>query len=1063
VLTAAHVVGGAERIRIRLGPEQRESWVQAQVVWSGGDQRGGPALLRLAGAAEPSVDRVAVGRARAVDAVLSCSAVGFPWFKVRTAADGGSRYRDPSHVHGAIPLFGNRRSGTLELRVHGPLPAPRPQQSESPWAGMSGAAVWVGPRLVGIVVEDHLAEGSGTLTVSPAASWPDAADDRGREILHEAGLAGPFEPLGPVPREQQVAEGHLALIRSIAPAVLLDREEELAELVRFCARPDGYDWWQAPPWYGKTALAAWFAAHPPAGVAVAAFLISRRSPSRSGSVAFLEAMISQLGLIAGETPVPGADPGHPEREFHRLLPAAARRQSVQGRGRLLLLVDGLDEDEQGSGPSIASLLPRRLPEGTSVIVTGRRQPQLPADVPGDHPLRACVPRDLSASVHARGIEHEARYELARLLDGSPLQRDIVGLLAASGGGLTASDLGALTGRPAERIARELGGPVARSLADDHGYEFAHDTLRETAEDRLLPGRLPGFRRRLRDWALEYGSRGWPPNSPGYLLRGYGCAVLGSGDQGWITELAADSARHDLMADRLQARQAVREVGTAQDLAAERATVPASSLVRLALEHARLIAASEDREFPYLPALQARLGRLDHAEALIEGMTSDSTRLMALASLISRLTPDAPGDAARLARRAVELLTAVPDDTGRFEVLRTVVTQCVAAALMSADEATALALLGAVLLRSAPTEIAEQGGPRVGSPRPERAAGEAARILVQHGKPGAAARLLGRLPAASPGHTALRAALPVAYAEAGRPADAWAGLPGLEPAERDRVLHEMRRRFMDVGDRGEAWRAVRAIRDPEIRRAALIRQALRADTAAEALGLAEAACPHASPHAAADEAEAPPASLPCSGECVPVRVHALCALGRWDEADTLASTPSEARLRREAAVALCTHLTPAGRSAQARALLSRYQADGDAGLWPAAAVALITSAPASGRCGVDPQLVQDLLSRLADPASGSGTELPEALSWEVRVLAALVGRGDWQPVAAQSPRDNAGDTNSPWPPDRCGLWSMRSRRCCAMIRRGGQPQSGFSPRSSPTTGATHWHPPVPAPD
>ncbi|WP_238018834.1 hypothetical protein KZZ52_13890 [Dactylosporangium sp. AC04546] len=109
------------------------------------------------------------------------------------------------------------------------------------------------------------------------------------------------------------------------------------------------------------------------------------------------------------------------RETHllELLKEAAAACQQRG-GRLVLLVDGLDEDRGGrEGPdrhSIAALLPARPPAGMRVIVAGRPHPPVPGDVPPHNPLRDdAVVRPLTASPQARAIREEMERDLARLL------------------------------------------------------------------------------------------------------------------------------------------------------------------------------------------------------------------------------------------------------------------------------------------------------------------------------------------------------------------------------------------------------------------------------------------------------------------------------------------------------------------------------------------------------------------------------------------------------------------------------------------------------------------------
>ena len=153
----------------------------------------------------------------------------------------------------------------------------------------------------------------------------------------------------------------------------------------FCAGPEIYAWWQAGPWSGKSALASWFVTHPPVGVDIVSFFITGRLAGQADSDAFLDAMIEQLNALgpAGGPAPPAA--GVRVGMWLSLLAGAAAWAEERGR-RLVVVVDGLDEDEAGASPprgrpSIASLLPRRPPPGARFIITSRPDPGLPDDVP----------------------------------------------------------------------------------------------------------------------------------------------------------------------------------------------------------------------------------------------------------------------------------------------------------------------------------------------------------------------------------------------------------------------------------------------------------------------------------------------------------------------------------------------------------------------------------------------------------------------------------------------------------------------------------------------------------
>jgi hypothetical protein len=248
---------------------------------------------------------------------------------------------------------------------------------------------------------------------------------------------------------QLVRSAYLEQVRDIAPDMLIGRDAELAEWAEFCAGTETHAWWQAGPWAGKSALASWFVTHPPAGVDIVSFFITGRLYGQADSDAFLDAMIEQLNALdpANGQPPPAA--GARVGAWLSLLASAAAQAEENGR-RLVVVVDGLDEDEAGASPpkgrpSIASLLPRRPPPGARFIITSRPDPGLPDDVPSGHPLRTCIPRHLMVSWVAEDVGRRAKQELRDRFAGDQIAIDVVGYIAGSGGGLTRPDLSALIG------------------------------------------------------------------------------------------------------------------------------------------------------------------------------------------------------------------------------------------------------------------------------------------------------------------------------------------------------------------------------------------------------------------------------------------------------------------------------------------------------------------------------------------------------------------------------------------------------------------------------------------
>ncbi|MHA6762179.1 ATP-binding protein [Streptacidiphilus sp. PAMC 29251] len=463
--------------------------------------------------------------------------------------------------------------------------------------------------------------------------------------------------------------GYRQQVLRIAPSELGGREAELAELAAFCTAPDmgPYAWWRALAWSGKTALMAWFALHPPESVEIVPFFITARFAGQSDRTAFTEVVGEQLTALLGQ-PMP-AYLTEATREGHLLavLEEAAHRCRQRGE-RLVLLVDGLDEDRGvTTGPdaySIAALLPARPPAGMRVIVAGRPDPPVPGDVPENHPLHdPGIVRPLEASPFAAAVRADCERELARLLRGAPEERDLLGLVAAAGGGLSRADLAELAGCDDWEVAQHLRAVTGRTFTVRAGggqsvagpvtattdvYVLGHEELQTTALTMLGQDRLSGYRGRLHAWAGTYCDRGWPPDTPEYLLRGYARLLRATADLPRAVACATDSARHDR----------IREL-TGGDTAALAEIVAAGAMVLacdepdlvgtalLVAHHNRLV---ERNTYPVsLPAVWAAVGQADRAEALARG--SDYPEAVGAALAEVAVVVGFGGDRVRAARLA----------------------------------------------------------------------------------------------------------------------------------------------------------------------------------------------------------------------------------------------------------------------------------------------------------------------------------------------------------------------------------------------------------------------------
>ncbi|HUR08315.1 MAG TPA: hypothetical protein VM347_37655 [Nonomuraea sp.] len=445
---------------------------------------------------------------------------------------------------------------------------------------------------------------------------------------------------------------YLQQVRRIAPDTLHGREAELAELAQSCG-PDepAWTWWQAPAWSGKSALMSWFVLHPPPGTRVVSFFVTARWAGHSDRNAFVEALLDQLAEVARQ-PVPAfLAEVHREPLLLSLLEEAARVCGSEGR-RLVLVLDGLDEDRGvtvgSDAHSIAAVLPVRLPQGVTVIVAGRPDPPIPADVPDEHPLRdPGVVRLLPPSAYARIVRSDAQRELKCLLHGSRLEQDLLALVTAAGGGLSAADLAELTDRARSEIEEHLQAATGRTFSGrpvpdqpEHAavvYVLAHEELQVASINALGDVRLAACRERIHRWADTYRARRWPEETPDYLLRGYVAMLQAHGDTRRLVALAEDTDRHERLLVLTGAdASALAEISAAQDAVTSSRLADLAALLRLSIARNELTV--RNQQTPYrLPGTWALLGHPDRAEALARSIPDPQRRLAALVDLAVVLT------------------------------------------------------------------------------------------------------------------------------------------------------------------------------------------------------------------------------------------------------------------------------------------------------------------------------------------------------------------------------------------------------------------------------------------
>ncbi len=183
VLTAAHVVVDASHVVVRTS-DKRELAAVVDPEYVGDPSACDLALvvledLELAVGLEPVTVAAVDRRTTSLGFIEGCASVGFPALQdVEEALDEKTQWvRTSKHVGGRIAPLSDLHTGDLALEVDRPQPAwpAEGPLAESPWSGMSGAAVFAGELLVGVVSAHAPRRGPSELTVTPLDALADSA------------------------------------------------------------------------------------------------------------------------------------------------------------------------------------------------------------------------------------------------------------------------------------------------------------------------------------------------------------------------------------------------------------------------------------------------------------------------------------------------------------------------------------------------------------------------------------------------------------------------------------------------------------------------------------------------------------------------------------------------------------------------------------------------------------------------------------------------------------------------------------------------------------------------
>jgi tetratricopeptide (TPR) repeat protein len=231
-LTAGHSVSGATRVEIQLISQRRS--MRCAVLWEGTADGLDAALLEVEEADWPDDapgNPVRFGMLATLRPGIACESMGFPSIQ-RDAQGNLDVVHASGHVNPGDRLLGQR----WVFSVDGTLPAER---GKSPWSGMSGAPLFSGDLLFGIIVTDSPEWRHGKLDAEQVHRL--LRNERLRSLLHArlgyiptvegVELQDLAEPWSRTRRPRSLAE----LMRPQSESVrFFGRETELQELSEWC-------------------------------------------------------------------------------------------------------------------------------------------------------------------------------------------------------------------------------------------------------------------------------------------------------------------------------------------------------------------------------------------------------------------------------------------------------------------------------------------------------------------------------------------------------------------------------------------------------------------------------------------------------------------------------------------------------------------------------------------------------------------------------------------------------------------------------------------------------------
>ena len=416
---------------------------------------------------------------------------------------------------------------------------------------------------------------------------------------------------------------------------LLDRDVDLDNLDEMTWSTGGYVVITGGAWSGKTSLVCELALTPHVGVTVVSFFV-RATRGRTQAADFLASVVEQLSRLTNQPPARGDDFAARRRNYEELWREACDLLE-RDQKRLVLLVDGLDEQDHTATVTISELLPDHLASNAVVIVATRPNP--PNFRGPDSLNRARLrPYELTKSPYAEAREHEAN-QVIRKLTSTPgsLEAVCFGQLATATGPLSTDELAMIVDRADWEVEQAITTFHNQTNGDGTAmfpWEVAHETLKNPA-NKFTAGWWKDRTASYDRWAEPWRERRWPTDTPVHLVSHY-YKSRGPDDRTRRLELASDLAYLEAMSRQAGGR--AQALTLTEEILTPFITEPVPAAIAVvALTRAEILRRTFATPAGTV-ALLARLGRWPHVYGLITEAPTDQLRTKRITEAAPHLTP-----------------------------------------------------------------------------------------------------------------------------------------------------------------------------------------------------------------------------------------------------------------------------------------------------------------------------------------------------------------------------------------------------------------------------------------